>query len=125
MLILPVLPVPPVFAQTLRVTGRVLAADSTPVAGTRVVLHRIGSDVQGPLDSTRSDRGGRFGFAFRPDTAAFYLLSTRHSGIEYFSPPVSTNPARPDTAIRIVVYDTSSSAPVSAGGSTPGRYPAG
>jgi hypothetical protein len=76
------------------------------------VLHRIGSDVQGPLDSTRSDGGGRFGFAFRPDTAAFYLLSTRHSGIEYFSPPVSTNPARPDTAIRIVVYDTSSSAPV-------------
>jgi hypothetical protein len=76
------------------------------------VLHRIAPDTQGPLDSTRADRSGRFGFAFRPDTAAFYLLSTRHSGIEYFSSPVSTNPGRPDTAVRIVVYDTSSSAPV-------------
>jgi hypothetical protein len=112
LLLLPILPLLPVLAQTVSVTGRVLAADSTPVGGTRVVLHRIGPDVQGPLDSTRSDRGGRFRFAFRPDTAAFYLLSSRHSGIEYFSPPVSTNPGRPDTAISIVVYDTSSSAPV-------------
>jgi hypothetical protein len=94
------------------VTGRVLSADSTPVRDARVVLHRIGRDTQGPLDSTQADRSGRFRFAFRPDTSAFYLLSSRHSGIEYFSPPVSTNPARPDTAVRIVVYDTSSTAPV-------------
>ena len=99
-------------AQSVRVTGRVLAADSTPVPGARVVLHRIATKVQGPLDSTHADRSGRFGFAFRPDTAAFYLLSTRYSGIEYFSPPLSTNPGRPDTAVRIVVYDTSSSARV-------------
>jgi hypothetical protein len=42
-----------------------------------------------------------------------YLLSARYQGIEYFSPPVHTNPQRPDTAIRIVVADTSSTAPVS------------
>jgi hypothetical protein len=112
LLVLPVFPVLPVLAQSVRVTGRVLSADSTPVRGARVVLHRIAPDTQGPLDSTRADRRGRFGFAFRPDTTAFYLLSTRHSGIEYFSPPVSTNPGRPDTAVRIVVYDTSSTAPV-------------
>ena len=113
LLVLSVFPVFPVlFAQTIPVSGRVVTADSTPVRGARVVLHRIGPDTQGPLDSTRADRGGRFRFTFRPDTSASFLLSTRHSGIEYFSPPVSTNPGRPDTAVRIVVYDTSSSAPV-------------
>ena len=112
LLTLPVLPVLPVLAQTVRVIGTVITADSSPVPGARVVLHRIATNIQGPLDSTRADRSGRFGFAFRPDTAAFYLLSTRHSGIEYFSPPVSTNPGRPDTAVRIVVYDTSSNTPV-------------
>jgi hypothetical protein len=40
------------------------------------------------------------------------LLSASYAGIEYFSPPVHTNPERPDTAIRIVVYDTSSTAPI-------------
>jgi hypothetical protein len=60
----------------------------------------------------RADRRGRFSFAFRPDTSAFYLLSAPYAGIEYFSAPVPTNPQRPDTGIRIVVYDTSSSAPV-------------
>jgi hypothetical protein len=99
-------------AQTARVAGTVITADSNPVRGAHVVLHRIGRETQGPLDSTRTEQSGRFRFAFRPDTTAFYLLSARRSGIEYFSPPVSTNPARPDTAVRIVVYDTSSSTPV-------------
>jgi hypothetical protein len=111
-LILPVLPVFPVLSQTVPIIGRVVTADSTPVPGARVVLHRIGGETQGPLDSTRADQRGRFRFAFRPDTTAFYLLSARQAGIEYFSPPVSTNPSRPDTAVRIVVYDTSSSTPV-------------
>jgi hypothetical protein len=98
-------------AQT-RTVGRVLDADSTPVAGIRVVLHRIGQQVQGPIDSSRSDRRGRFYFVFRPDTAAFYLISGRYAGIEYFSAPISTNPRRPDTAVTVLVYDTSSSAPI-------------
>jgi hypothetical protein len=79
----------------------------------RVTLHRVGQTVQGPLDSARSDRQGRFRFVFRPDTTVFYLVSGRYAGIEYFSPPVATNPSKPDTALRVVVYDTSSSAPVS------------
>jgi hypothetical protein len=102
----------PVLAQSIRVTGQVVSADSIPVRGTRVVLHQIGQNSQGPLDSTRTDGSGRFHFSFRPDTTAFYLLSSRRHGIEYFSPPLSTNPARPNTDVRIVVYDTSSSAPV-------------
>lgn len=112
LLVLPVFPVLPVAAQSVRVAGTVITADSTPVRGARVVLHQIGSETQGPLDSTRADQSGRFRFAFRPDTATFYLLSARRSGIEYFSPPLSTNPTRPDTAVSIVVYDTSSTAPV-------------
>jgi hypothetical protein len=98
-------------AQT-RTMGRVLDADSAPVAGVRVVLHRIGQQLQGPIDSSRSDRRGRFHFVFRPDTAAFYLISGRYAGIEYFSAPISTNPRRPDTAVTVLVYDTSSSAPI-------------
>ena len=110
------LPVFPAFsvlsAQTTRAEGQVITADSTGVAGTRVVLHQIGRQVQGPVDSAMTDRRGRFRFRFRADTAILYLLSARRSGIEYFSPPVHTNPERPDTAIHIVTYDTSSTAPI-------------
>jgi hypothetical protein len=94
------------------VSGRVLNADSLAVAGARVVLHRVGQTVQGPIDSTRTDRRGFFRFNYRPDSATFYLASSPYAGIEYFSPPLPTNPARPDSSIQIVVYDTSSKAPV-------------
>ena len=78
-----------------------------------MILHRVGSDTQGPIDSTRSDERGRFRFNFHPDTSAFYLVSGRYAGIEYFSTPVPTNPSRPDTALTVVVFDTSTTAPVS------------
>ena len=103
----------PLLAQTIRAEGKVLKPDSIPVAGVRVVLHHVGKVRQGPADSVNTDGRGRFAFAFRSDTASLYLLSARHAGIEYFSTPVQTNPERPDTAMRIVVYDTSSTAPVS------------
>ncbi len=112
LLILVVVSPQPVFAQTIPAEGRVVRPDSTPVAGVRVVLHRVGQVIQGPLDSTNTDNRGRFGFRFRADTSSIYLLSARHNGIEYFSTPVHTNPARPDTAIRIIAYDTSSSVPI-------------
>jgi hypothetical protein len=95
--------------------GRVVlprAADTVPVPGARVVLHRVGRDAQGPLDSASADASGRFRFRFRADTVAIYLLSARYGDVEYFSPPVHTNPARPDTGMRLLVYDTSSTAPI-------------
>ena len=98
------------------VEGRVLVPgerDTTRLEGARVLLHRVGRDLQGPIDSTVADTSGRFRFRFRADTSAVYLLSARYGGIEYFSSPVHTNPARPDTALALLVYDTSSSAPVS------------
>ena len=103
-------PAPPTIA-----AGRVVLPrdkDTVPVPGARVVLHSIGRNAQGPLDSVMADASGRFRFRFRPDTAVIYLLSARWGDVEYFSPPVHTNPARPDTAMQLVVYDTSSTAPI-------------
>jgi hypothetical protein len=91
---------------------QISASDSVPVSGTRVVLHRIGREAQGPVDSARTDARGQFRFRFAADTGAVYLVSAQRGGIEYFSTPVHLNPARPDTSIRIVVADTSSTAPV-------------
>lgn len=98
-----------------RVAGRVVrvvARDTMPVAGIPVVLHRVGTRVQGPVDTARAGPAGRFAFRFAADTGATYLLSARYAGIEYFSLPVATNPARPDTAVVVIVADTSSIAPV-------------
>jgi hypothetical protein len=91
---------------------RLSGSDSIPVAGVRVLLHRVGRAAQGPVDSILTDRRGAFRFRFVPDTSAVYLASSRYEGIEYFSPAVHLDPALPDTALRIVVSDTTSRGPV-------------
>ncbi len=83
-----------------------------PVGPVNVVLHQVGRAAQGPIDTVRTDARGRFNLRFRPDTAASYLLSVRYRGMEYFSQPVSADPARPDTALVVVVADTSTSTPI-------------
>lgn len=93
------------------VVVRAEGADSVPVPGVRVVLHRVGQMEQGPMDSIAAGARGRFHFRFRADSGAVYLLSARYREIEYFSTPVHLG-ARPDTAIRLVVYDTSTATPV-------------
>jgi hypothetical protein len=103
---------PRLHAQSLSVSGRVLTADSTPVP-TRVVLHRVAQETQGPIDSTSAGHDGRFRFRFHPDSGAFYILSAQYAGIEYFSQPVPSGGAGPVSGISIVVYDTSSSVPIS------------
>jgi hypothetical protein len=90
---------------------RVVRGDTVPVT-VPVILHRVGPGKQGPIDTVAADRAGRFAFQFRGDTTATYLLSARYAGIQYFSQAIATNPARPDTAIVLIVADTSSSAPV-------------
>ncbi len=97
-----------------RVVGHVLGKEdpAATLGGIRVVLHRIGRLAQGPIDTTITDARGQFIFQYRFDSTASYLVSARYAGIEYFSPPVSARPARPDTTLRLVVYDTSSTAPV-------------
>jgi hypothetical protein len=73
-----------------------------------VVLHRVGRATQGPIDSTMTGPTGRFEFRVAPDTTASYLLSTRYSGIGYFSAPLPLGRVRSDTAVRVLVFDTSS-----------------
>lgn len=90
----------------------VRGADSSAVTSARVLLHRVGRAAQGPIDSTRTDGRGRFRFRFAADTGSVYLVSATFGGIEYFSPPVHLDPARPDTALRVVVSDTSSTQPI-------------
>lgn len=91
---------------------RLVGGNPIPIPGIAVVLHRVGGRSQGPLDTVRAGRGGRFEFRFSADTGAAYLLSARHNGVEYFTAPLATNPARPDTGIMVIVADTSSNAPV-------------
>ncbi len=111
-LLLIIVPAVPALAAGQSVAaGRVVrtaGTDSLPVAGARVLLHRVGRGAQGPIDSVIADRHGAFRFRFAPDTSAVYLTSSRYAGIEYFSPAVHLDPSRPDTALRIVVSDTSS-----------------
>lgn len=106
----------PLAAQTpAEVTGRVVrltGADTVAVAGAGVVLHRVGQDTQGPLDSLPADGAGRFRFRFTTDTGAVYLLSVRHHGITYFSSPVARDPATRVDDILLIVSDTSAVAPV-------------
>ncbi len=91
---------------------RVTPTDTIQAGGIRVVMHRVGRLEQGPVDSIVTDPAGRFAFRFVADTTAVYLLSARHAGIAYFADPIHTNPERPDTAIDLLVSDTSSLAPV-------------
>jgi hypothetical protein len=101
--------------QRIPAAGRVIrlaGTDSIPVSGVRLVLHRVGRTVQGPLDSTLTDAAGRFRFRFAADTTFLFLISANYSGIEYFSPPINTNPALPDTALVVLVSDTSTTQPI-------------
>lgn len=99
-----------------RTAGRIVRlAGSDTVAAPRiqVVLHRVGTAGQGPLDTVFTDPAGRFGFRFAADTASVFLLSARYAGIEYFSRPISGDPGRADTSVTLIVADTSSDQPVS------------
>ncbi len=86
--------------------------DTVGVPGVQVVLHRIGRQQQGPIDSTLSRRSGRFQFRFALDTSAIFLVSARFAGIEYFSQALTADSTHPLTNFQIVVADTSSTAPV-------------
>lgn len=95
--------------RALRVT---LGGDSVPFAGTWVVAHHVDADRQGPVDSVRSDAGGRFRIVVpRPDTGGVYVASTRYRDIGYFGAPVGVNDRVPAAAMLLVVYDTSAQGP--------------
>jgi hypothetical protein len=80
-----------------------------PVAGAWVVLHRVGPDRAGPLDSTRSDQRGRYNFNYvrTGSEDAIYFVSASYDGIAYFTPPLAEGKVSGDDA-EVSVFDTTS-----------------
>lgn len=80
-----------------------------PVASVWTILHRVGPDSAGPLDSTRTDSRGRYSFRYRRTGAsdAVYFVSATHHGVTYFTVPLAFSNVSGDPA-EIVVFDTTS-----------------
>jgi hypothetical protein len=90
----------------------VRGTDSLPLAGSRVVFHRIGTRAQGPIDSMLTTAAGRFAFRVgSPDSDAVYVVSSRHQGIGYFSEPFGRDARVGAGAIVLAVFDTSTAGP--------------
>lgn len=74
------------------------------------MLHRVGPDSAGPLDSARSDASGRYSYSYHrsgsPD--AVYFVSATHHGVTYFTVPLAFSTVSGEPA-QIVVFDTTSS----------------
>ena len=78
-----------------------------PVPGAWVVLHRVGPDRAGPLDSVRSDSRGRYAFTYTRTGSddAIYFVSASYDGIAYFTPPLAEGKVSGDDG-EITVFDT-------------------
>jgi hypothetical protein len=95
-----------------QVRGRVVRPgrdDPRPVPGAWVVLHRIGHDSAGPLDSTRTDARGAYAFRYgrTEEDSALFLVSSVYGGVAYFTPPLRAGDIRGEAA-EIMVFDTTS-----------------
>jgi hypothetical protein len=95
-----------------QVTGRVVRPNGehpVPVRDKWVVLHRIGHDTAGPLDSMRTDARGAYTFRYgrAESDSALYLVSTTHGGVAYFTPALRPGHVRGEAA-EIMVFDTTS-----------------
>lgn len=98
-----------------RVEGRVvrgLRDRQAPIANQWVILHRVGHDRAGPLDSVRTTPAGAFNLQYRVsgDSDAVYFVSTTYGGVAYYTAPLRAPLVRGDDAT-LVVFDTTS-APV-------------
>lgn len=99
-----------------RVEGRVQrpvaggdSARMVSAVGAWVTLHRVGKDVAGPIDSVRTDAGGRYRLQYRLTgaTDAVYFASTTWGGIAYFTAPFKAPVVAGEDAV-ITVFDTTS-----------------
>jgi len=95
-----------------RVSGRIVRPGGDrmdPVSGAWVVLHRVGPDKAGPLDSARSDSRGRYSFTYARTGSedAVYFVSASHDGIAYFTLPLAEGRVSGDDG-EITVFDTTS-----------------
>jgi hypothetical protein len=101
---------PPTGPRSVR--GRIVRptpAGDAPVSGVWVVLHRVGPDRSGPLDSTRTRADGAYRFAYVASGSgeAIYFVSAMYGGIAYFGAPLHHAAVEGDEAI-VTVFDTSS-----------------
>ena len=80
------------------------------VAGVWVVLHRVGTDTAGPVDSVRTGRDGAYRIPYRwsGSDQTMYFVSAEYAQIAYFSPPIPPGGSTEDQG-EIIVYDTTSS----------------
>ena len=80
-----------------------------PLGNQWVVLHRVGRDRSGPLDSMRTSARGTFAFRYRAtgDSAAIYFATTSYGGIVYPTAPFRGPVVSGDDA-SITVFDTTS-----------------
>lgn len=80
-----------------------------PVAGVWTVLHRVGPDSAGPLDSARTDARGRYSYRYTRTGSpeAVYFVSVTHHGVTYFTAPLAFSNVSGDPA-EVVVFDTTS-----------------
>lgn len=86
--------------------------DGAPLAGRWVVLHQVTAGGGGPVDSVRTDAGGRWQLRARQvDTMAIYIASALYDGLAYFSPPLRVQGGKAVAAGPLVVYDTTSAGP--------------
>jgi hypothetical protein len=95
-----------------QVSGRIVRPGRDrmdPVSGAWVVLHRVGPDSAGPLDSVRADPRGRYSFRYlrTGSSDAIYFVSASHDGIAYFTPPLAEGKVSDDDG-EITVFDTTS-----------------
>ena len=104
----------PVSRTTRIVEGRVMRPhaneqDPLPVPSIRVTLHQVTRGGGHPLDSTITDRDGRFSFHYPApaDSTAIHFVSVTYSGITYFSAPLRDPIVRGDDA-DMTVFDTTS-----------------
>jgi hypothetical protein len=97
---------------THQVSGRIMrpgVGRMDPVSGTWVVLHRVGPDRAGPLDSVRSDPRGHYVFRYERTGSdqAIYFVAASYGGIAYFTPPLHEGRVSGDES-EITVFDTTS-----------------
>jgi hypothetical protein len=95
-----------------RVDGKVQLgkrSGAIPAVGVWVVVHRIGPDRSGPLDSARVNAAGRYDIRYKASgsTDAIYLAVATYRGIAYITSPLRLPRVTGDDA-QIIVYDTTS-----------------
>ena len=126
--LLPLTPPSVLLAQEIAVAelrGEVLEGAAGLAAAT-VVLHRVGPQVSGPLDSIRTAGDGSFRFYLPnvPDPAGrgeVYFASVRYGGVTYFGSPIDLA-AQLDSIYMIRVYDAEEVPPGGASLPVEARY---